>query len=44
MMKMPLAEHDDMIDTFLSDRTDQSFSNSVLPWGTWRRQSIANAD
>ena len=26
-----------------SDRTDQSFSIAVLPWGTRRRRSIANA-
>ena len=25
------------------DRTDQSFSIAVLPWGTRRRRSIANA-
>src|SRR5260370_29293098 len=32
-----------MIDTFPPDRTDQSFSVSVLPWGARRRRSIANA-
>src|ERR1700694_5861820 len=41
--QVPLAEHDDMIKTFPSDRTDQSFSVSILPWGARRRRSIANA-
>ena len=40
---MSFAEHDDMIDAFPPDRTDQSFSVSVLPWRARRRRSIANA-
>jgi hypothetical protein len=28
---VPLAEHDDMIKTFPSDRADQPFSMSILP-------------
>src|ERR1700686_3333581 len=41
--EMPLAEHNNMVKALPSDRTDQSLSKSVLPWGTWRRRSIANA-
>ena len=26
------AEHDDMVETLLSDRADQPFDASVLPW------------
>src|SRR6266436_4623859 len=44
MTKMPLAEHDNVVKAFPSDRTDQPFSISVLPWGARRRRSIANAD
>ena len=41
--EMPLAEHNNMVKGLPSDRTDESLSKSVLPWGTWRRRSIANA-
>jgi hypothetical protein len=41
--EMPLAEHNNMVKVLPSDRTDESLSKSVLPWGTWRRRSIANA-
>src|ERR1700688_2511103 len=41
--KMSFAQHDNMIDTFPSDRTDQSFGVSVLPRGTRRCRSVANA-
>src|SRR6202022_991003 len=41
--KMSFASHDDMIDAFPSDRTDQSFSICVLPRGTRRCRSVANA-
>src|SRR5437868_2314193 len=40
--EMPLAEHNNVVKALPSDRTDQSFSISVLPWGPWRRRSIAN--
>src|SRR5882672_5668714 len=43
MTKMPLAEHNNVVKALPSDRADKSFSKSVLPWGTWRRRSIANA-
>ena len=43
MTKMPLAEHNNVVKALPSDRTDQSFSIAVLPWGTRRRRSIANA-
>src|SRR5216684_6757730 len=41
--EMPLAEHNNMVKAVPSDRTDESLSKSVLPWGTRRRRSIANA-
>src|SRR5258707_7430812 len=41
--EMPLAEHNNMVKALPSDRTDESLSKSVLPWGTWRRRTIANA-
>src|ERR1700687_2596204 len=37
MTKMPLAEHNNVVKTFSSDRTDQPLSISVLPWGDTRR-------
>ena len=40
MTKMPLAEHNNVVKALPSDRTDQSFSIAVLPWGT---RSGANA-
>src|SRR5882757_2600618 len=43
MTEMPLAEHNNVVEALPSDRTDESLSKSVLPWGTWRRRSIANA-
>ena len=30
---MALAEDDDMIKTFVSDRADQPFRMAILPWG-----------
>jgi hypothetical protein len=43
MTKMPLAEHNNVVKALPSDRADQSFRKSVLPWGTWRCRSIADA-
>jgi hypothetical protein len=40
--EVPLSEHNKVVKAFPSDRTDQPFGISVLPWGTWRRRSIAN--
>ena len=40
MAKMPLAEHNNVVKAF---RTDQPFSISVLPRGTRRCWSVANA-
>ena len=42
MTKMPLAEYNNVVKALPSDRANKSFSKSVLPWGTWRRRSIAN--
>jgi hypothetical protein len=41
--EVALAEHDNVVKAFPSDRTDQPFGVSVLPWGTRRRRPIANA-
>src|SRR6267378_952024 len=43
MAKMPLAEHNNVVKAFPWDRTDQPFSISILPWGTRRCWSVANA-
>ena len=39
---MPLAEHDDMIKTFPSDRADQPLHMPILPWRAWRGRSVTN--
>jgi hypothetical protein len=41
--KVPLAEHDNVVKAFPSDRTDQPFGICVLPRGTRRCRPIANA-
>jgi hypothetical protein len=43
MAQVPLAEHDDMIKTFPSDRADQPFSMSILPWRSRRGRPVTNA-
>src|SRR4030088_620565 len=43
MAKMPLAAHDNVVKTLPPDRTDQPFSIRVLPRGTRRCWSVANA-
>jgi hypothetical protein len=41
--QVSLAEDDDMIKAFPSDRADQPFSMSILPWRSWPGWSVANA-
>ncbi|SHG19115.1 hypothetical protein SAMN05443248_0625 [Bradyrhizobium erythrophlei] len=41
--EVALAEYDNVVKAFPSDRTDQPFSISILPRGARRRRSIANA-
>jgi hypothetical protein len=41
--QVALAEDDDMIKTFVSDRADQPFRMAILPWGAWRSWPVANA-
>ena len=43
LAEVALAEHDNVVKAFPSDRTDQPFGISVLPWGTRRRRLITNA-
>src|ERR1700721_4533193 len=43
MGKMPLAEHNNVVKAFPSDRTDQPFGICVLPRGAWRCWAVANA-
>ena len=43
MAQVPLAEHDDMIKAFPSDRADQPFSMSILPWRSRRSWPVTNA-
>src|ERR1700761_2819466 len=41
--EVALAEYNNVVKAFPSDRTDQPFSISILPRGARRRRSIANA-
>jgi hypothetical protein len=41
--QVSLAEYDDIIEAFLSDRAVQPFSMSILPWRSRRNWSVANA-
>jgi hypothetical protein len=41
--QVSLAEDDDMIKAFPSDRADQPFSMSILPWRSRRGWSVTNA-
>src|SRR5437879_4680690 len=41
--EMSLAEHNNVVKAFPSDRTDQPFGISILPRGARRRWSVANA-
>jgi hypothetical protein len=40
---MPFAEHDNMVKTIPSDRTDEPLRISVLPWRPWRDRPIPYA-
>ena len=42
MAQVPLAEDDDMIKTFPSDRANQPFRMSILPWRLGRGWPVAN--
>src|SRR6201981_3524822 len=41
--EVSIAEHNNVVKAFPSDRTDQPFSISILPRRARRRRSIANA-
>ena len=41
--QMPFAEDNDMVETFPSDRANQSFRMSILPWRLRRGGPITNA-
>ena len=41
--EVSLAEHDHVVETLASDRADQPFHVSVLPWGSRRRRPITDA-
>jgi hypothetical protein len=43
MPKMLLAKYDDMVKAVASDRADQPFTISVLPWRSRRGRTIPNA-
>src|SRR5260370_4283429 len=36
--EVAFAEHDNVVEAFSSDRTDQPFGIPVLPWRPWRRR------
>ena len=40
--QMSLSEHDQVVDTFPSDRADQSLCVPVLPWRPWRDRLVPN--
>ena len=40
---MPLSKHDDIVQAFPSDRADQPFGISVLPWRSRRSRPVTNA-
>src|SRR6266516_935609 len=40
MAEMPFAEHNNMVKTIPSDRTDQPLRISILPWRPWRDRPI----
>ena len=41
--QVPLAEYDDMIKTFPSDRANQPFRMAILPWRLRRGWPVTNA-
>ena len=41
--QVSLAEDDDMIKAFPSDRSDHPFRMSILPWRLWRGWPVTNA-
>ena len=43
MTEVSLAEHNNVVKALPSDRTDQPFGISVLPWGARRCRPVANA-
>ncbi len=40
MPKVPLAKYDDVIKAVPSDRADQPFTITVLPWRSRRRRTV----
>src|SRR5207237_10387512 len=40
---LSLAEHNNVVKALPSDRTDQPFGISVLPWGAGRSRPVTNA-
>lgn len=42
MERMLLAEDNNMIKAFSSDRADQPFRMPIPPWRSWRGRSVAN--
>src|SRR3981189_1255606 len=43
MTEVSLAEHNNVVKALPSDRTDQPFGISVLPWGVRRCRPVTNA-
>jgi hypothetical protein len=41
---MALVEDHHMVEAFPPDRTDNTFDIRILPWGTWRNESLRDAD
>jgi hypothetical protein len=43
MTKVSFPQHHGMVEALASDRSDQPFNMTVLPWRTWRDRPVANA-
>src|SRR5215469_2898745 len=44
MPEVPFPQYHDMVEALASDRANQPFDMTVLPWRTWSDRPVANAD
>src|SRR5215467_13663638 len=43
MPEVPFPQYHDMVEALASDRANQPFNMTVLPWRTWNDRPVANA-
>src|SRR5215469_14210371 len=43
MAEVPFPQHHDMVEALASNRANQPFNMTVLPWRAWRNRPVANA-